>query len=214
MIRRLLQPRNAVADGLVQRGLHTAIVDEADSVLIDEVESLASARKSALNGSEPSDSIRVVNAVLTQLDAIRRRPNVLVLTTSNITESIDLAFVDRADLKIYLGPPSLTVKAKIVTDSILELVNKGLVAEARPDSEADGSQGSAIERGVLRCLSTVAGGEELSGRALRKLPMLAFVYGGLPLTGAAPIPMADFLDALGVAIRTEVLARNAPGLHL
>jgi preprotein translocase subunit SecA len=36
LIRRLLQPRAAVADGLVLRGLHTAIVDEADSVLIDE----------------------------------------------------------------------------------------------------------------------------------------------------------------------------------
>lgn len=29
-------------------------------VLIDEVESLTAARKSALNGNEPSDSIRVV----------------------------------------------------------------------------------------------------------------------------------------------------------
>jgi preprotein translocase subunit SecA len=36
LIRRLLQPRSAAADGLVMRGLHTAIVDEADSVLIDE----------------------------------------------------------------------------------------------------------------------------------------------------------------------------------
>lgn len=35
-IRRLLQPRMAVENGLVQRGLHSAIVDEADSVLIDE----------------------------------------------------------------------------------------------------------------------------------------------------------------------------------
>jgi preprotein translocase subunit SecA len=35
-IRRLLQPRTAIEAGLVQRGLHTAIVDEADSVLIDE----------------------------------------------------------------------------------------------------------------------------------------------------------------------------------
>jgi len=36
LIRRLLQPKTTVADGLVMRGLHTAIVDEADSVLIDE----------------------------------------------------------------------------------------------------------------------------------------------------------------------------------
>lgn len=37
LIRELLLPRRApAADGLVMRGLHTAIVDEADSVLIDE----------------------------------------------------------------------------------------------------------------------------------------------------------------------------------
>ena len=36
LIRRLLMPRHAALDGLVMRGLHTAIVDEADSVLIDE----------------------------------------------------------------------------------------------------------------------------------------------------------------------------------
>ena len=36
LIRRLLQPRGKAMDGVVMRGLHTAIVDEADSVLIDE----------------------------------------------------------------------------------------------------------------------------------------------------------------------------------
>ena len=41
-------------------------------VLIDEVESLTAARKSAMAGSEPSDAIRVVNALLTQIDQIRR----------------------------------------------------------------------------------------------------------------------------------------------
>jgi preprotein translocase subunit SecA len=36
LIRRLLQPRVSALEGVVLRGLHTAIVDEADSVLIDE----------------------------------------------------------------------------------------------------------------------------------------------------------------------------------
>ncbi len=36
LIARLLQPANTAFTGLVMRGLHTAIVDEADSVLIDE----------------------------------------------------------------------------------------------------------------------------------------------------------------------------------
>jgi hypothetical protein len=55
--------------------------------------------QAAAGGSEPSDAIRAVNALLTQLDALRHHPNVMVLTTSNITEAIDLAFVDRADIK-------------------------------------------------------------------------------------------------------------------
>jgi SpoVK/Ycf46/Vps4 family AAA+-type ATPase len=41
-------------------------------VLMDEVESLAAARQAAANGSEPSDAIRVVNALLTQIDQLRR----------------------------------------------------------------------------------------------------------------------------------------------
>jgi SpoVK/Ycf46/Vps4 family AAA+-type ATPase len=64
-------------------------------ILIDEVESLTAARTTSVSGNEPSDAIRVVNALLTQLDQIKRYPNVLILTTSNITGAIDLAFVDR-----------------------------------------------------------------------------------------------------------------------
>ena len=41
------------------------------------------------------DAIRVVNALLPQLDQAKKHPNVLILTTSNVTGAIDLAFVDR-----------------------------------------------------------------------------------------------------------------------
>lgn len=37
-----------------------------------QVESLTAARKSTMSGNEPSDAIRVVNALLTQLDQIKR----------------------------------------------------------------------------------------------------------------------------------------------
>ena len=64
-------------------------------VLIDEVESLTSARKNASSDRECSDSLRMVNSLLTRLDQIKRFPNVLVLATSNLTGSIDQAFIDR-----------------------------------------------------------------------------------------------------------------------
>lgn len=61
---------------------------------------------------------RAVNALLTQLDNLKAHTNVMILTTSNITEAIDLAFVDRADIKAYIGPPSWQVRAPPSTASI------------------------------------------------------------------------------------------------
>jgi SpoVK/Ycf46/Vps4 family AAA+-type ATPase len=58
-------------------------------VLIDEVESITASRGSAARSNEPGDAVRVVNAVLTSLDALKRRPNVLVLCTSNLIASVD-----------------------------------------------------------------------------------------------------------------------------
>lgn len=78
-------------------------------VLIDEIESIASARNASVKSNEPGDAVRyyhryvfflyflrVVNAVLTSLDALKRRSNVLVLCTSNMVKSID-----QVHLEIY-----------------------------------------------------------------------------------------------------------------
>lgn len=91
------------------------------TILIDEVESITFARN-ALSSAEPSDSMRVVNAVLTQIDQLQRYPNVLILTTSNLSESIDSAFVDRADLKQYIDNPSPVAIFHILKSAIVELI--------------------------------------------------------------------------------------------
>ncbi|KAK9827303.1 hypothetical protein WJX81_002617 [Elliptochloris bilobata] len=111
------------------------LVEEEDAlvcVLIDEVESLTAARRAAVAGSEPADAVRAVNALLTQLDALKRRPNVLVLTTSNITEAIDLAFVDRADIKAYIGLPGLQARYEILASCCAELQRAGVLAATSP----------------------------------------------------------------------------------
>lgn len=79
-------------------------------LLVDEIESLTSARSAAVRGSEPSDAVRVVNAVLTAIDELRSRPNVLLLCTTNISSALDVAFVDRADVRMYIGPPSVRAR--------------------------------------------------------------------------------------------------------
>ena len=90
-------------------------------VLIDEVESLALNRARSCKGNEPSDSLRSVNAILTQMDKIRKYRNVLVLTTSNITDALDEAFVDRADVNRYVGNPSAYAIYSILITAIQEL---------------------------------------------------------------------------------------------
>ena len=48
----------------------------------------------------------------------------LVLTTSNITGATDLAFVDRADLKLYVGPPRREAIHQILHSCIRDLTKK------------------------------------------------------------------------------------------
>ena len=41
-------------------------------------------------GTEPSDGLRVVNALLTQLDKLKQRKNVLIMSTSNLVKAIGM----------------------------------------------------------------------------------------------------------------------------
>lgn len=157
-------------------------------VLIDEVESLTAARNAQAN--EPSDAMRVVNAMLTQLDRLKELPNVLVLATSNITGAVDAAFLDRADLKIFLGPPNLDARFEILSSGLHALVDAGVAGPRVPTNlmpskrsvflsgsgvgHATGVGPGLALSGANKWLALAAEASEgLSGRALRKLPLTA-----------------------------------------
>ncbi|BBN12187.1 pachytene checkpoint protein 2 [Marchantia polymorpha subsp. ruderalis] len=189
-------------------------------VLIDEAESLTAARQAALSGSEPSDSIRVVNALLTQLDRLKRWPNVVVLTTSNISAAIDLAFVDRADIKAYVGPPSLEARYEILRSCLKELQRVGIINQQKVEpydselltfkilslrmKERTEEARVLLSVDISRNLLAVAEAcEGFSGRALRKLPFLAHASMG-PLTDC---DYSVFLAAMHEAIKRELSDR-------
>jgi len=103
-------------------------------VLIDEVESLVAARSTSIQNGEPSDAIRTVNAMLTAIDRLQKFPNVLILTTTNMSGGttgnapiLDLAFMDRADVKQYIGLPPLEARYEILRSCTLELIRCGIV---------------------------------------------------------------------------------------
>lgn len=145
-------------------------------VLIDEVESLTASRASASSGTEPSDAIRVVNALLTQLDKLKQRSNVLVVTTSNLSDNIDPAFIDRADIKQYIGPPKAPAIYHILRSCFMELVRVKLIdigTDELPSMDhhdaVHGKKGSIEKELATLCESAVG----MSGRTLRRLPILA-----------------------------------------
>ncbi|OVA20593.1 ClpA/B family [Macleaya cordata] len=183
-------------------------------VLIDEVESLAAARNAALSGSEPSDSIRVVNALLTQMDKLKSSPNVIILTTSNITAAIDIAFVDRADIKAYVGPPTLQARYEILRSCVQELLRTKILTDQQQDPLILPSYASLREKlnapntqetlGPLdlpkQLLEAAEICEGLSGRALRKLPFLTHAA----LTSPYSCEPSKFLYTLIETARREL----------
>ncbi|VAH48792.1 hypothetical protein VPH35_029837 [Triticum aestivum] len=184
-------------------------------VLIDEVESLAAARQAAISGSEPSDSIRVVNALLTQMDKLKAWPNVIILTTSNITTAIDIAFVDRADIKAYVGPPTLQARYEILKSCIDELFRVGILTYPQGgDLPCILSYSTlqeklhcpeAAEPHTLHLSKLLHEGAELcdglSGRSLRKLPFLA--HASVPNPSCCDA--ASFMHTLIQTARRELL---------
>ncbi|CAN7991069.1 unnamed protein product, partial [Ixodes hexagonus] len=175
------------------------LIDDGDGivfVLIDEVESLAHCRKAAIGGNEPSDAIRVVNSLLTQIDSIKKYPNVFVLTTSNITGVIDLAFVDRADIRRYLGYPSQAAIFKIYKSCIEELQRADIIqgsVKFVQDVEHKNELRTFLE-------SVCAKSVGLSGRTLRKLPFIAHAI----FAEVRSLTPKAFLTALSNAVDRQV----------
>lgn len=140
-------------------------------VLIDEIESVASQRSNIDSGTEPTDSIRVVNAILTQLDSLKRYPNILVLSTSNLVQKIDSALLDRADLKEYIPLPGVKVLQKILATATIELVEKGILSGPNELSSAQ------LESALVN-VAEKAQKAKISGRSIKKLPFLACLPSG------------------------------------
>lgn len=97
-------------------------------LLIDEVEAIAFSRNNLLNKNESTDGVRVVSTLLTQLDLLKKYNNLLVLATSNLIESLDPAFLDRADGVFYIGNPSAPGIARILASSLDDLILKKVIS--------------------------------------------------------------------------------------
>jgi SpoVK/Ycf46/Vps4 family AAA+-type ATPase len=71
--------------------------------------------------------MRAVNALVASLDHLHSFPNVLLLTTNNLTSSVNVASLDRANLKVSCSLPILEARYEILKETLMELLHMGIV---------------------------------------------------------------------------------------
>lgn len=96
-------------------------------LLIDEVETIAGCRTKLLNNNESNESVRVVNCLLTNLDKLKIYHNFIVLATSNYLDTLDSAFVDRADRVFHVTKPSLEALERILISTLENLLTSNIL---------------------------------------------------------------------------------------
>jgi hypothetical protein len=163
-------------------------------VLVDEVESLIMARRASLQGNEPSDSVRAVNALLTQLDKLKTRSNVIIMATSNIIECLDEAFMDRVDWSIRIPLPSIRVAYTMLVKATNELMRVHLISPFVMLAEYEAVELTSGYHHSLKLLDVCKEAEGISGRALKRLPFLAYTRSTKP-------DIDTFLANLSIEIR-------------
>ena len=167
-------------------------------VILDECESLTSARREHVQNS---DSIVAVNTLLTEIDRIKNEKNVLVLTTTNITGLVDMAFLSRVDIKMEVGLPTLLAINGIYISALTELQMKGVIKNINFEKNKNG-KGNPSDLQILRKLSDLSLG--FSGRTLRKIPLISLGYADISDVDQG-LDGADFFVFMERAIRNEKL---------
>jgi SpoVK/Ycf46/Vps4 family AAA+-type ATPase len=121
------------------------------------------------------------------------------MTTSNISSSIDEAFIDRADIKQYIGSPSPKGMYAILSSCIHELTRLGLVypQETLIDWRAIEFLTNGVDTSSY-LYDTCREFHGLSGRKLRKIPFLVFVE-----SGKQKIDISQFMSSLRKIIAKE-----------
>ena len=90
--------------------------------------------------------------------------------------SIDPAFVDRIDFKVYIGNPNLLARYQILYSCIVELQNKSIIKPAVSLESWITADFNNFESNEYALYNVAQLAEGLSGRSLRKLPLQVHAF--------------------------------------
>lgn len=162
-------------------------------VAFDEIESILVSRESSFKGTEPSDTIRAVNSMLTEIDAAKELRNLIIMCTSNFPASIDEAFMSRVDYHHEIRGLNVPAIYKILVDMVQELGKARIVMDVPtplPSYQAarlEGRQSKLIE------LAEVMQEQSMNGRDLRRFPFKVLSH--FSMRSVLEVTFAMFIEA-------------------
>lgn len=172
-------------------------------LLLDEVESVARVRSHDQSTTRSSgDEIRIVNAFLAALDGIAQHSNVVVMATSNLLNDIDDAVVDRADIRLRVDVPHVSVIRHLILECVTHLVKSSIIViEDDHDNNllAEHSHNAtSLQPPPAWLQEACVQLEGQSARQLRKLSIVALSL-GTGMDNQRGMKLADFIRYLAHA---------------
>lgn len=155
-------------------------------VLLDEVESILVDRAKLSLDSNPIDVHRATDAALVELDRLAEKyPNLLIVTTSNFPQAIDVAFMSRCDLVMHVPMPNYTAVRQILEETLLGFSRTFPAVKELIDTEE-------FDTVIRACVG-------LDGRQVRKVVAAACAFSRQTAADPNLLTITDLLCAAGRA---------------
>jgi AAA+ superfamily predicted ATPase len=155
-------------------------------ILLDEVESILVDRAKLSLDANPIDVHRATDAALVELDRLAEKyPNLLMITTSNFPQAIDVAFVSRCDLVMHVPMPNYMACRKILEETLIGF------SRTFPDAKEliDTDEFDTVARACVG----------LDGRQIRKMVAAACAFSRHTAADPNKLTITDLLCAAGRA---------------
>lgn len=96
-------------------------------VVLDEVETLVASRQTCKSRGDIQEAVRATNEFLKGFDKLKHCPNYVIMCTTNLQDSLDLAFVDRCGFRFVFEQPTLPVRYEILRGGFMELIQHNII---------------------------------------------------------------------------------------
>ena len=116
------------------------------------------------------------------------------VSDDNVSRSIDIAFIDRADMKQYIGFPLERARYSILSSCITEMLRKGLVTAVRRDGDDEKFNDYLMDFCGIRALCGDRSRNRNQDEAMKRESMSPIPFASSPFRPKESKPIKQAID--------------------